>query len=140
MSCRACTPVSYCPTCTALAARAGVHLAVTPPRQAFTLPPDAPEGVMQGKLHNLAEKCGLLYCHTYNSKRSAPGWPDTVIVRPDEITNTNILYLWELKATEGTVSSAQRRWLEALAKVSRIEAAVYRPQDWPIIVEKLLRK
>jgi len=123
----------YCSWCTALAQRAGVIL--TPPLAAL-IPKVAeePEGVLLEKLRKLAvEHLGLLFYHTYSSKRSTPGWPDTAIIHPDG----GVLHLWELKATGGTESGAQKRWRYALERVARVDSAIYWPDDWPNIINSL---
>ena len=94
----------------------GSATALTPPRPAFRLPPDVPEGIMQEQLRDVAQDLGLLYYHTYSSKRSEPGWPDTALLHPASDT----LYLVELKSATGVVSAPQRRWLEALAQVTHV--------------------
>ena len=137
-----CRPGSpyLCPWCTALAHRAGVTLApVLTPRQVLEVrvQDEAPEGVLQGRIRELALETGHLFYHTYSSKRSDPGWVDIAICHPDR---PGPLFLWELKSRNGEMSPAQRRWLDALNKVTRVEAACYRPADWPLIVESLTRR
>ncbi len=86
-----------------------------------------PEGLLLERLRRLCvEHLGLLFYHPFLSKRSTPGWPDVAIVHPDG----GPLYLWELKSASGTITPAQRRWLDALERVTRVETGVYRPQDW----------
>ena len=66
----------------------------------------------------------LLAYHTYDSRKSQPGFPDLVIVG-----GTTILYR-ELKTEKGKVTSAQNYWLDALRHAG-IDADVWRPSDWP---------
>ena len=93
----------------------------------------APEGKLQARLRQLALDTGHLYYHTHNSKRSDPGWPDAAILHREG----GILYAWELKDATGTVTPAQRTWLEALGKVTRVDARVVRPGDWPLLLSVL---
>lgn len=135
MSCRVCPPdgSAYCLYCAALATRAGVVL--SPPRPTLTLPVGVSEATMQDKLRGGARGLGYLYYHTHMSKRSDPGWPDTAIVRPDG----GALYLWEVKRADGEVSTAQQRWLDALTRVTHVEAGVYYPADWSMMRDVLAR-
>jgi hypothetical protein len=50
------------------------------------------------------------------------------------------LLIAELKVPGGVVTLAQQHWLEVLRQVSHIEVYLWKPDDWPEIVEKLLRK
>lgn len=97
--------------------------------------PASPEGVLEARLRTFAKAAGYLYYHTYNSKRSDPGYVDCTIVHPDG----GPLFLWELKSAEGQVSPAQRRWLDALGKVTHVETGVYQPWNWCEITAKLRR-
>lgn len=60
--------------------------------------------------------------HVFDSRRSAAGWPDLVLLRPPE------LVIVELKAEKGRVSPDQARVLDGL-RACGIEAAVWRPSD-----------
>ena len=91
---------------------------------------------MQEKLREVAQGLGLLYYHTYSSKRSEPGWPDTVLLHPGGGT----LYLVELKSATGVVSAPQRRWLDALAHVTQVVAGTYFPGDWATLMTALARE
>jgi len=80
------------------------------------------EAELQRLVAELCDRLGLAHYHTFDSRRSEPGWPDSVIV------GTEILFR-ELKSRDGVLTPAQRRW------GSRIERAggdwsVWRPQDW----------
>jgi hypothetical protein len=108
---------------------------VSPPR-VLTLAPEAPEDALRGRLQSLCATTGWLYYHALKSKGSTPGWPDVALVHPDG----GPLYLWELKREDEQVSGAQQRWLDALAKVTRVEVAVMRPRDWTMIQETLARR
>ena len=129
----------YCPVCRAVAVQVGMVLKpVATPRQVLEaqVELDAPEGVLQGRIRELALETGHLFYHTYSSKRSDPGWVDTAICHPDG----GPLFLWELKSMHGEVSPAQRRWLEALQRVTRVEARMVTPADWPWCVRALTRR
>lgn len=104
------------------------------------LPAHAPEGALQGRLQQLCGQLGYLFYHAYKSQKSTPGLPDCLVIVPDDRPENNVLYAWELKAQGEHPSPAQRRWLEAFAKVRRVETGVYYPKDWPQLVELLRRQ
>jgi len=64
---------------------------------------------------------GLLCYHTYDSRRSEPGFPDLVIVGSRMIIR-------ELKTERGRLSAEQRAWLDALSRAGQ-DADVWRPGD-----------
>lgn len=83
------------------------------------------EGDFQKRVIQLAKFHGFeLVYHTYDSRRSAPGFPDLVLVSS---RHRRILYR-ELKSSKGRVSADQKQWLNALAMVGQ-DAGVWRPAD-----------
>ena len=68
--------------------------------------------------------------HTHDSRRSAAGFPDLVLIRNGK------LMVVELKTDVGRVSAEQATWLELFAECG-VPAMTWRPKDWPEIVEKL---
>ena len=82
----------------------------------------------------LARLTGWLAYHTFNSRRSAPGYPDLCLVRG------NVCVMAELKTNTGRVTQAQQAWLKALSAVPGIETALWRPRDWDIIEAILTTK
>lgn len=73
-----------------------------------------------------------LQYHTFDSRRSARGFPDLVLVRPPR------LVFAELKSERGKLTSWQETWLLGL-RMAGAEAYCWRPSDWPDI-ERLLSK
>jgi VRR-NUC domain len=81
--------------------------------------------------------------HTFDSRRSNPGFPDLVLARSDR------LIFAELKSDTGRVSKAQEAWLDALRFVAEavrsltgewfIRVVVWRPCDWKMIEKELAR-
>ena len=71
-------------------------------------------------------ECGWKVYHTYDSRRSAPGFPDLVLARQ------GVLLFWELKAAKGRATAAQREWLDALRATGANVDVLY-PEDWPAI-------
>ena len=82
----------------------------------------------QGQVVKAAEALGWLSFHAYDSRRSAQGWPDLVLVRPPR------LLFVELKSDKGKLTPDQVVWMEALARVETagggIECYVWRPADF----------
>src|SRR5262249_31803425 len=83
------------------------------------------EKEFQAQVVQLARLLRWRVYHTYDSRRSAPGLPDLLLVRER--------VLWaELKTESGRVTPAQRAWIEALAAAGQ-EVRLWRPRDWPTI-------
>ena len=79
---------------------------------------------LQTKTVDLAIRAGWLVYHTYDSRRSEPGFPDLVLVHP------KYGVLWrELKTERNSPTADQRKWLERL-KAAGEDAEVWRPRDW----------
>ncbi len=96
-------------------------------------PPPAPncsEKVFQAAVIALAEREGWEPYHTFNSKRSHPGWPDLVLVKPP------VLILAELKTDTGRTTAEQDRWLELLRGVPGVRVRLW-PSLWLAIVSEL---
>lgn len=91
------------------------------------------EKAWQQQVVELAELYGWLVYHTYDSRRSNPGWPDLVLCRAPE------LVVVELKRDKGRLTPAQRVWLDALER-SGVETAVWRPADFETVVHPRLRR
>ena len=73
----------------------------------------------------------LVY-HTYDSRRSNPGFPDLVLVK-----NGRVIFA-ELKSQRGRLRAEQALWLAELRKTG-LEAYVWFPLDWMEgTIEKIL--
>jgi hypothetical protein len=81
------------------------------------------EDVLQSHVLEMCKSLGLLAYHTFDSRRSVPGFPDLVIVGQN-----GVLYR-ELKRRNGKVRRDQVHWLVAL-RVAGQDADVWRPEDW----------
>lgn len=89
------------------------------------------EAHFQTQVVNLAALYGWnLRYHTYDSRRSAPGFPDLVLVRPPEIL------FWEVKSESGRIRPEQKEWIAALTACG-LEAAILRPSDFDDIHARL---
>ena len=89
------------------------------------------EKQFQAQVVELAQLFGWLVYHTYDSRRSAHGFPDLVLVRGERV-----LFV-ELKRQDGKATPKQRVWLEAL-KAAGQEVYLWRPSDWDAL-EAVLR-
>ena len=74
----------------------------------------------QAQVIRIAKALGWLIYHTYDSRRSEPGFPDLVMVRGDRI-----LYR-ELKTEKGRLTPHQKIWGEKLSEAGA-DYAVWRP-------------
>jgi VRR-NUC domain len=88
------------------------------------------EAELQDAVVDLAKLRGWLLYHTHDSRRSAGGFPDLVLVRGRVI-------FAELKSERGRVEALQRLWLHRL-EAAGAECYLWRPSDWPTI-DALLR-
>lgn len=88
------------------------------------------EATFQTKVLDLCRFYRLKTYHTYDSRRSTPGFPDLVIVGP-----RGIVYA-ELKGTTGKATLAQLDWIEALNNAGG-KAYLWYPGDWPEIQDVL---
>jgi len=90
-----------------------------------------PEKTFQTWLVELAEAHGWLVYHTYDSRRSQPGFPDLCMVRGQRIVFA------ELKSQKGRVAASQQNWLTALGATA-VEVYLWRPSDREQIEETLV--
>ena len=84
------------------------------------------EAVFQRQVIELARLCGWLVYHTHDSRKSAAGFPDLVLVRGRRCVFA------ELKSDVGKPSADQVTWLTAL-QAAEEETYLWRPTDWPQI-------
>lgn len=84
------------------------------------------EGQFLDKTVLYAETCQWLVYHTYDSRRSAEGFPDLVLCRGER------LVFAELKSAKGRLTRAQIEWRVALLN-AKAEYYLWRPSDWPQI-------
>ena len=71
-------------------------------------PREPTEKALMQMIRGAAKLGGWLCYHTHDSRRSDPGFPDLVLVRPPD------LLFVEVKAHNGRVSPEQQAWLEAI--------------------------
>lgn len=82
------------------------------------------EAQLQALVVDAAKALGLGIYHTYDSRKSQPGFPDLVIV------GKNGVLFRELKASKGKVSASQTFWLDILEAAGE-DSGVWRPEHWP---------
>jgi hypothetical protein len=88
-------------------------------------PPFTSESEFQAAVCELARRgFGLHVFHPVNVRRSVAGFPDLTI-----LGDRGLLFR-ELKTEKGRISEEQQEWLDKFARAG-IDAAVWRPSDWP---------
>ena len=90
--------------------------------RAAVMPEDRGPNSLDAHVRRLIADLGLFGYHTRNSKGSAPGWPDWVIVG-----RGGILYR-ELKTEHGAPTAAQRHVGDLITRAGG-DWAVWRPRD-----------
>jgi hypothetical protein len=94
-------------------------------------PVEEPEARFQARILRLARQHGWLCYHTRDSRGSAEGFPDLVMVRE------SIIFA-ELKTRTGKLTAEQERWLTMLSTTqSRVEVYCWRPAQWAVIEHRL---
>lgn len=113
-----------------------------PKRRASSVAPRAADGSLQPRTEGIfvnrilttAREKGWLAYHTHDSRGSAAGFPDIVMVRPPRVVFA------ECK-TDDTARSktteAQDTWLAALGACPAVERYLWRYKDWQQILEVL---
>lgn len=103
-----------------------------PPRDDIT------EKAFQDLIVQLAQWCGWRTYHTHDSRRSDAGWPDLVLVRErtESESRGHLLLFRELKARRGRITPEQQLWGRLLLGAGA-SWAIWKPDDWDLIVETL---
>lgn len=78
------------------------------------------EAAFQVQVIALAKRLGYRAYHTHDSRRSEPGFPDLVLVKPPRL-----LFL-ELKVGRRQLTDEQRAWLAELDACEQVEAFAVR--------------
>ena len=84
------------------------------------------EAEFQQAIVDLAELCGWLVFHDYDSRRNRAGFPDLVMAR-----NGQVIFA-EVKTEKGKVRPEQQEWADALRT-----CYLWRPSHWGTIVDTL---
>jgi hypothetical protein len=80
------------------------------------------ESQLQDTVAKMCRLFGVELYHTYDSRRSAPGWPDLVLCGPRK------LIFRELKTETGKVTPEQERWGLMLRHAGQ-DWDIWRPAD-----------
>lgn len=116
-ACRASKPVSVAPRAAA-------------PLKQSRLASVETEKQFMARVIDAARRAGWRVYHTYNSRQSAPGFPDLVVAKAGE----RVLFI-ECKTDTGRMTPTQQAWIDLLDSTrGEPEAHVWRPQDWTDIV------
>lgn len=84
------------------------------------------ESELQEAIVATAHYTGWLVYHTYDSRRSQPGFPDLVLVHPKH----QVVGFVELKSATGRLSPEQELWRAALEDFPpTVRHYVWRPED-----------
>ena len=83
-----------------------------------------PEKTLQAFVVQAARSAGWAVYHTFDSRRSEPGFPDLVMIRGGRMIAA------ELKRHKKQPTEAQERWLNHFRQVSGAEVYVWTPTDW----------
>ncbi len=93
---------------------------------------------LQNQVRLVCKKLGLLHFHVHRPRtKEEEGLPDSLICAPAEHPLAGVLHVVELKTVGDTPTLQQRRWLQAFARVERVEAAVVYPADLHDLVQRL---
>lgn len=99
-----------------------------------SLTPKRQEDLFQSHVRGLAQLYGWgPDYHTYDSRRSPPGFPDLVLVRPPRVIFA------ELKVGRGVLTPYQRVWRDALLRCPGVEYFCWYPRDL-LEIERVLRR
>ena len=86
----------------------------------------------QQQVIDLATRLGYAHFHTFDARRSDPGWPDLVLAHREK---GRVIFAECKRDTEKT-TPAQDAWLETLAWCDE-EVYIFRPRDLDEIVDIL---
>ncbi len=89
------------------------------------------EKEFQQTVLGLANVCGWLAYHVFDSRRSQAGFPDLVMLRAGR------LVVAELKSEKGKPTPEQEQWLDAFEATGFAEVKLWRPSMWRDVEETL---
>ena len=101
-----------------------------PQRKAFSSTLRLSEGAFESHIVERATAAGW---HCHGARLAPQGFPDLLLVKDERCI------VAELKRNDGCVSAAQAIWLEVLRRVTRMDVAVWRPEDWLTVTDALVR-
>lgn len=80
----------------------------------------------------LAKANGYKVYHPFDSRKSAPGYPDLTMAKP----GCPVIFA-ELKVEGEKPTIEQQAWLDTLRQAQNTHVFLWRPSDWPHIEEVL---
>ena len=86
------------------------------------------EAELLEQVKTVALTYGWRLYHTFDSRRSAAGFPDLVLARPPRVIFA------ELKRENGRLTIPQQMWGDYLEQCSGVEYYLWRPSDWDSIL------
>jgi hypothetical protein len=93
--------------------------------------PRVSERAFMQAIRRVAVREGWKAYHTYTSKRSEPGFPDLVLIKPP------VVLFSEVKRHGAQPTLDQQRWLEALQCCTQVETYLWFPEDMAAITARL---
>lgn len=96
--------------------------------------PKTTEAQYQAAVIELAQRCGWLVYHDFDSRRNAPGFPDLCLVR-----GGRLLFI-ELKTMRGRIRPEQMLWINKLRECGVTAFVARLPEDWPRVEHELIRQ
>jgi hypothetical protein len=89
------------------------------------------EAELSDEIRKLAEPLGIMRYHTYDSRKSEPGFPDEVLAGRRQ------MLFRELKRQGKNPTAAQQAWLDRLQALGH-DVGVWRPED--LVSGRILRE
>lgn len=100
-------------------------------RTGRTYGPRIPEKDWQQQVLDAARYLNWRCYHTFDSRRSAPGFPDVLCVKDGK------MICLELKTETGKATLEQEIWIAMLDMVPGVTARIARPSDWDAVLALL---
>jgi hypothetical protein len=99
----------------------------------------ASERDLSDAIRELAARYGYLAYHTFDSRKSAPGFPDWILVKHGIKRNGRLVAL-ELKTERGQPTPEQLAWIGALSTIPGCDARIIRPSGLQAAADLLAGK
>ena len=96
---------------------------------------DMPEKQLQQQVLDAARYLGYMCYHTYDARRSEPGFPDAILLGTGP--RAGRLVVLECKTETGRLTQAQLTWLGAWMQVPAAVVMVVRPRDVDEVLQVL---
>lgn len=93
------------------------------------------EKALQESVRQMALLHGWLCYHTFDSRKSSPGFPDLCLVKRFGLLSLAIFA--EIKTEKGSLRPEQEDWINALSGIPGAISVVWRPSHWDEIVQVL---